>query len=244
MSLLYPVVPQDIRNYLSLADAGAGPPTGKTRYEDAVLYGHIAAANSYLEHATHRYLADHGKVTWATTTLLRAQMPIPGFRSFDSVIWGPVGGTVAFNVSLPGDGTSGPLYALQDELATGVYIALQQRPWRVDNETWYLAMFDWFGHSADSPFYPGNIGGGYAWTSMPNDLVVIGEGGWLYGSAPDAYRHALLVLSSFYTKRGSSVLSDVTITPGSGEMHFSRLPEEAREFIDQWKLGEQAVSVG
>lgn len=241
---LYPVGPQDIRDYLELADPGSGPPSGKSRYEDAMLYGHIAAANSYLEHMTHRYLADHGQVLWATTTLLRAQMAIPGFRSFDTVTWGPVGGTVVFNVSVPGDGTSGPLYAIQDELSTGVYIAIQQRPWRVDNETWYLAMFDWFGRAADSPFFPGNLGGGYAWTSMPNDLQILGKGGWLAGSAPDAYRHALLILASFYTKRGTSILADVAITAGGGIMKYSRMPDEAREFIDAWKLGEQVVSVG
>jgi hypothetical protein len=241
---LYPVTPQDVRNYLLLADAGAGPPSGKSRYEDAMLYGHIAAANSYLEHETHRYLADHGPVTWSYTTLLRAQVQIPGFRSFTNVSWGPVGGSIVLNVSLPGDGTSGPLYAIPDELATGVYIALQQRPWRVDNESWYLSVYDWWGRAYDSPFFPGNLGGGFAWTSMPNDLVIQGLGGWAAGSAPDAYRHALLVLSAFFTKRATSILADVAITPGGGVIHYSRMPDEARMFIDSWKLGEQAVSVG
>ena len=242
--ILYPVSPQDIRNYLELADPGAGPPTGKTKYEDAMLYGHIAAANSYLEHETHRYLADHGTVTWATTTLLRAQVAIPGFRSFTNVSWGPVGGTVNYNVSIPGDGTSGPLYAIADELATGVYVALQQRPWRVDNENWYLSVNDWWGKSMDSPFFPGNLGGGYAWTSVPNDLQITGPAGWLYGSGPDAYRHALLILACFFTKRATSILADVAITPSGGVIRYSRMPDEARVFIDSWKLGEQASSVG
>jgi hypothetical protein len=239
MSLLYPVTPADVRQYLEF---DATP--SKSKYADGILYGHIAAANSYLEHETHRYLADHGSIVWSATTLLRAQITIPGFRTFSSVSWGPVGETVILNVSIPGDGTSGPLYAIPDELSTGVYIALQQRPWRVDNENWYLSVFDWWGRAYDSPFFPGNLGGGYAWTSMPNDLLIQGEGGWAFGSSPDAYRHALLILASFFTKRSTSLLADVAITPGGGVVHYSRMPDEVRTFIDSWKLGEQATSVG
>ena len=242
--MIYPIAPQDIRDYLLLEDDGTGTPPNSSRYKDAMITHHIAAANSALETATHRYLADHGYTTWATTTLLRAQMPIPAFRSFVSVTWGPVAGPTYLNVSVPGDGTSGPLWAIADPLATGVYIALQQRPWRVDNEAWYLSVFDWWGKAYDSPFFPGNLGGGFAWTSIPNDLTIYGQAGWASGSEPEAYRHALLMLSAFYTKRATSVLADVAITPNGGVIKYSRMPDEVRGFIDDWKIGEQAVSVG
>ena len=241
---IYPVAPQDVRDYLLFEDAGTGTPPNSSRYSDPMLYGHIAAANSYLEQETHRFLADHGTILRPTTTLLRAQVPIPGVRTFGNVTWGPVAGPTYLHVSVPGDGTSGPLWAIPDPLSTGVYIAIQQRPWRVDNENWFLSVNDWWGKSMDSPFFPGNLGGGYAWTSIPNDLQIEGEAGWLAGSAPDAYRHALLMLSAFFTKRSTSILADVAITPAGGVIKYSRMPDEVRMFIDAWKLGEQAVSVG
>ena len=42
----------------------------------------------------------------------------------------------------------------------------------------WLADRGWWDKALDSPFYPGNWGGGYAWTSMPDDLVITGDAGF------------------------------------------------------------------
>jgi hypothetical protein len=235
----YIVNPQDVRDYLKLE------PTGDSRYSDAMLYTHILGATAFLEKECRRFLADRTftyptDIPWVGTTMLAAEVPIPGFRSFSKVTWGGSDLTVA----LPGT-LSGGCWAIPDNLSSGVYTALQFRAWRTsDNPEWWRAHSDWWDRGYDSPFFPGNLGGGFAWTSIPNDLTIYGQAGWASGSEPEAYRHALLMLSAFYTKRATSVLADVAITPNGGVIKYSRMPDEVRGFIDDWKIGEQAVSVG
>ncbi len=236
------VTSQQVRDYLQLNSPGSS-----SRYSDQTIGSNIRAAQSYLERECHRYFYDHPGVTWATTTLLMAQVDIPGFRTFTSVTWG---GTT-LSVAIPGDGNTSPSAWGLLEPSEGVgdaarlVTALQFRPWRVDSDRpWYYADRYWWDKALDSPFFPGNWGGGYAWTSMPNDLVIVGDGGYAAETEPEAVKHVVKVLSAWYTERPASVMSNMAVTPSGGNLEYSALPPEVLEFVADWKQGRQAVSVG
>lgn len=235
-----------VRDYLQLNSPGS-----TSQYSDDTIGSNIRAAISALERETHRFLADRTAWTWATTTMLAAQVAIPAFRSFTTTTFG---GTV-LTVGIPGDGNTSPsCWAIADEINNGTFVALQFRPWRADsNMPWWLALGgsnSWFDQAADNPFDPRNRGGGYAWTSMPNDLVIVGNAGWdstlpidSFGGYPSAFLHALKVLAAFYTMRPASILADVSITPAGGVVNYTKLPPEVGDFIAAYKIGSQARSM-
>lgn len=238
----YIVTAEQVRDYIELNSPGTS-----SRYSDQTIGSNILAAQEYLERETRRYLADHPGVTWAATTLNQAQVPIPGFRSFDSITWGQVALTLstpdAPNPNASVWGLWEPSEGLTD--SERVVVALQFRPWRVDNDRpWYFADSRWWDKGLDNPFYPGNWGGGYAWTSMPNDLIVVGDGGYAAGEEPFAVRHAVKVLASWYTMRPASIFGNVAMTPGQGGIQYGDLPPEVYEFIAIWKHGQQVASLG
>lgn len=230
---------QDVRDYLSL-----GTPTD-TRYSDTVVEACIMAAIGFLEKETRRFLADRDfsdttKIPWVHTTMIAAEVPIPGFRDFTKVLWGGA----QLIVALPGT-TSGGCWAIPDLLMTGVYTALQFRAWRTsDFPQWYLAHSDWFDQMYDSPYFPGNFGGGFAWTSMPNDLAIWGHAGYASGLEPGVVIHAVKVLAAYYVMRPASVLATVAMTPGGSTTKYADLPGEVGAFISAYQIGQQAVSVG
>ncbi len=235
----YIVTAQAVRDYLELNSPGSS-----SVYSDGTISSNIRSAQSYLERECHRFFYDHPAVTWAKTTMLQAQVTIPGFRTITSCTWG--GSTLS--VAFPGDGNPGPsAWAILEEsvgLEAPLAVALQFRPWRADSDRpWWLADAGWFDKSLDNPFYPGNLGGGYAWVSMPNDLVIVGDGGYAAGTEPDTLIHTVKVLASWYTMRPASVLADVSITPGAGLLAYSALPPEVVEFVADWKIGTQVQSM-
>lgn len=232
------VTESQVRDYLELNSPGSS-----SKYSDQTIASNLRAAQSFLESATHRFLFDHPAVTWARTSMLQAQVALPGFRAFTTVTWG---GSV-MTVGYPGNDTNASCWVLAEEgpgVEFPLYVGMQFRPWRVDNDRpWWLADSQWFDKALDSPFYPGNWGGGYAWTSMPNDLVIVGDGGYAAGTEPEALKHAIKVLASFYTMRPASILADVAITPQGGVLTYSQLPTEAVAFIRDWKIGRQVQSM-
>ena len=242
MSLITPlsvptiVFASEVRDWLDLNSPGT-----QSSYSDATIGSNIIAAVAYLEHKTGRFLADRGVVSWVIpgATMLRAQVAIPGFRTFTSVSWGGASLTVGYSA-----GTSASCWAVPDQL-NSIYVALQFRAWRADSDRpWYLADSNWWDKALDSPFYPGNWGGGYAWTSMPDDLVIVGDAGYPDTDYPDIFLHVVKVLAGFYTLRPRSILADVAITPAGGILNYSRLPSEVVEFLADWKLGgDQVVSM-
>ena len=237
----YIVTPAQVREYLELNSPGSS-----SRYSDATIGSNIMSAQEYLEHVTHRWYAQRDSVTWATTTMLQAQVALPGFRTITSCTWG--GSTLS--VAVPGDGNSSPsAWGLLEphQVPNPLVVALQFRPWRADNDggvPWWYADAGWWDKGLDSPFYPGNRGGGYAWTSMPNDLVIVGDGGYLAGTEPYLVRHVVKVLASWYTMRPASILADQMLTPAGAVVDYSTLPPEVRDFIADWSQGTQVVSVG
>lgn len=237
------VTAAQVRDYLTLNSPGS-----TSRYSDDTIGSNIRAAQSALEAATGRFVYDHPGVTWATTTMLQGQVAIPGFRALTSVTWG----RAVMNVGLPGNDDNAGVWAIAEggpgiPDGGGLYVALQFRAWRSEagGRPWWFADSGWFDKALDSPFYPGNYGGGFAWTSMPNDLVIVGDGGYTPGSEPEAVKHAVKVLAAWYTMRPASIMADVAVTSGGQTLPYQEMPPEVRQFIAGWKLGEQqAVSVG
>ena len=226
---------QAVRDYLDL-----NSPPSQSSYSDATIGSNIRSALDFLEHRTGRFLHDLPATTWVIpgATMLRAQVAIPGFRNFTSVTWGGAALTVGFQA-----GGSASCWAVPDLLNSGIYVALQFRAWRADSDRpWWLSDGRWWDKALDSPFYPGNWGGGYAWTSMPDDLVIVGDGGYETGGEPDNLLHVVKVLAGFYTMRPRSILADVAITPAGGILNYSRLPSEVVDFIADWKLGGDQVA--
>ncbi len=227
----------EVRDYLELNSPGS-----TSRYSDASIGSNILSAQDYLERRTGRFFVDRPATKWTIpgATMLQAQVPIPGFRSFTAVTWGGSALTVGFAA---GDNAS--VWAIADQLNSGIFVGLQFRAWRADSDRpWYLADQRWWDKLLDSPYYPGNWGGGYAWTSMPDDLIVSGDGGYAAGTEPYFLRHAVKVLAAFYTQRGPTILADTIITPVGGVMQTARLPGEVLDFLADWKVGgQQAVSM-
>lgn len=234
------VTAAQVRAYLELNSPGSS-----SRYSDAVIEDAISGAQSDLETVCRRFFYDHPGITWATTTMLQAQVALPGFRSFDSVTWG--GATIS--VAVPGDGNQSPSAWGLPEQTPGtndnpLVIAMQFRAWRVDNDMpWYFADRLWWDKNLDNPFYPGNYGGGYAWTSLPNDLVIVGDGGYAAGTEPRAVFEAVKVLAAWKVLRPSGLMGGVGITPGGGAVDYSTIPAEVRDFIADWAIGQQAASM-
>ncbi len=238
----YIVTPESVREYILLNSPGSS-----SRYSESTLHSNIGSAQSYLERECHRYFYDHPGVIWATTTMLQAQVPIPGFRAFDSIVWSATQQTIATPYVLTENpscwGLLEPTEGLED--GTALVMAIQFRPWRGDNDRpWYYADSMWWDKGLDNPFYPGNYGGGYAFTSMPNDLRIVGDGGYEAGHEPEAVKHAVKVLAAWYTMRSASLMANTALTPGGGTIEYGDLPPEIYEFVADWKLGKQAVSVG
>ena len=218
----------EVRAYLQLEPDN---PTGNSTLSDAQIESNILAAQETLEHATRRWFVNRPDTTYTTTSMLRAIVPIPGFRTIDTVTWS--GSSLVINQAV---------WPLPDVMNTGVYTALQFRALRADSAHWYYANPQWWDQALDNPFYPGNFGGGYAYTSMPNDLIVTGDGG--YATYPMAWLLAVKQLASFFTKQPAAILAETIITAQGGVINYAKLPSTVRDFVTAWQTGQVAVSVG
>ena len=220
------VTAADVRSYLELNSV-----TSTSKYTDGAIGSNIRAASEYLERATGRWFADKGSVTFTTTSQGSVSVPVPGFRTVSAV--------TQQGTTLTLDST---YYLVSDPLGTGIYTAIQFRGFGSRSYSMgYLANPEWFDRNLDNDWARG-----YGWRySLPNDVVITGEGGYAVADLPEAVRHATKVLASFYTKRPDSVLASVATTVEGTTLDYSALPPEVASFIDLWKLsGPQVVSVG
>jgi hypothetical protein len=220
----------EVRDYLQLE---ADNPTGNSSLSDGQIESNILAAQETLERATRRWFVNRPAVTYTATTMLRAIVPIPGFNAFTTVT--AYGSVLVVNQAV---------WPLPDVQNTGVYTALQFRPFRGDMHEWWLANPNWWDAALDNPFYPGNYGGGYAWTSMPNDLVVVGDGGYPAGQYPFAWLLAVKQLAAFFTKQPASLLAETILTPQGGIINYAGIPKTVVDFIASWQAGQTVVSAG
>lgn len=209
-------------------------PGSTSQYSSATVGSNIRSAAAALEKATQRWFLDRPAVTWTTTTNGRAQVYIPGFRSFTSV-------TIQTAPLVTGNS----YWALPDAQNSGIYTGMQLRAFTSqsrDPARPWLANPNWFDVNADSPWYPANYGGAYAQSSLPNDLVIVGDGGYLDADLPEPYLEAVKIFAAFKTMRPASLLADVAITPQGGVINYSQMPAEVQAFIANWRIGETAVS--
>lgn len=220
----------DVRAYLALE---SGNPTNNSSLSTPQIESNILAAQEVLERATSRWFVNRPAATYTATTMLRAIVPIPGFRAFTSIT--AYGSVLTVNQAV---------WPLPDVQNTGVYTALQFRPFRGDIHEWYLANPQWWDAALDNPFYPGNYGGGYAWTSMPNDMVVVGDAGYAPGTYPLSWLLAVKQLAAFYTKQPAAILAETIVTPQGGVVNYADIPSTVAAFIASWRAGQQVVSVG
>ena len=220
----------EVRDYLQLEPNN---PTGNSSMSDGQIESNILAAQETLERATRRWFVNRTGATYTTTSMLRAIVPIPGFRNFTTVTW--AGSSLVVNQAV---------WPLPDVQNTGIFTALQFRPFRGDMAGWYRANPQWWDQGLDNSFYPGNYGGGYAYTSMPNDLIVVGDGGYAPGAEPFAWRLAVKQLASFFTKQPASILANTVITAQGGIINYADIPSTVAAFITSWQAGQMAVSVG
>lgn len=220
-----------VREYIQINNPGT-----TSQYSSATVGSNIRAASWFLEKATQRWFNDRPSVTWTGTSNGRPSMFIPGFRTVTSV--------TMQSAALVANGS---YWLLPDAQNSGIYTGLQLRAFvgagRDPGRPW-LANPNWFDANLDSPYNPMNYGGGYGWSSLPNDIVVIGDGGYTAANLPEPLLHATKVLAAFYTLRPNSLLADVAITPAGGVVNYSSLPAEVTQFIRDWAIGEQAVALG
>lgn len=209
-------------------------PGSTSQYSQGTVGSNIRSAAASLEKATNRWFMDRPGVTLTLTSNGRAQLYIPGFRTITSV-----------NMQTAPLLANGSYWALPDAQNSGIYTGLQLRAFtsqsRDPSRPW-LANPNWFDQNMDSPWYPGNWGGGGGLASMPNDLVIVGDGGYADANLPEAFLDAVKIWAAFKTMRPASLLADVAITPQGGIVNYSTLPPEVSGFIAEWKIGEQAVS--
>ena len=229
MSTTQPIAVQTVLDYMALNSPGS-----TSQYSSGTIGSNIRSAAAQLEKATQRWFMDRPAVTWTGTSNGRAQVYIPGFRSFTSV-------TIQTAALISGSS----YWALPDAQNSGIYTAIQLRAFtsqsRDPAKPW-LANPNWFDIGADSPWYPPNYGGAYAQSSLPNDLVVVGNGGYTDATLPEPYLEAVKIWAAFKTMRPASLLADVAITPQGGVVTYSQLPAEVSSFISEWKIGETAVA--
>lgn len=214
------------------------------QYSDTILGNYILDAIASLELATLRYLVNRPGHTWAFTSNGRPQFAIPNLRTATTVKW--MGATQSAG-SIGGGG--GGYLLLPDALQSGVYTAIQFRPFNVDPRgKWWLALggptTNWFDTTADNPFDPRNYNLGYTFVSVAQDTVITGDWGWEPLFEPGTVVHAVEVLAGWYGMRPAAILADSVITPAGGIVSYSQMPPEVQQFVKSFSSGTQVVSIG
>lgn len=216
---------QAVRDYIDITSSSGN---AAAAFSDQSIGSNIKAATEFLERATKRYFYDRPGVTLTFTSEGRAEVPIPGLRTATTVTMASAARTA-----------NSSYWLLPDYQQSGVSLAIALRAFtnRTDGPA-YLGYPEWFDRNYDSPKWSFSRG------SLPNDLVILGDWGYTDALMPDAARHACKVLAAYYTLRPNSLLSGATQTPGGSFYDLSSLPVEVADFIQNWRAGEQAVTVG
>lgn len=221
MSTVLGVTEASLREYMRLETS-----TSNSSYSDSTLGSNLRASADFLERATHRYFADKGTVTLKYTTNGDATVALPGLRTVATVTLASAALTLDTSYWL-----------IPDAMQTGLFMAVQVRPFAVrPGGPAYLSYPDWFDTNKDHPRW--------GLSSMPNDLVLVGEGGYTDATLPEGVKQACKVLAGYYTKRPDSLLAGATQTPDGSIFDLSHLPIEVQDFVRLWGSHEQAATVG
>lgn len=200
-----------------------------------VISSNLRAAQTFIERATNRFFADRPATTLTFSTNGAAYIDIPGVRTVTSATW-PVGVPLDFSVTGTG-------YLIADTQQTGLYIGVQVRPFVRNNAgPWWRSSPEWFDRNLDSPYYPGNYGGGNGlYSSIPNDLQITGDWGYDDASLPEPFRDAVKLEAAWKTLRPAALLSGAYSTPDGNAYDLTNHPKEVQDFINQWRLGQPMV---
>lgn len=192
------------------------------RWNEPQLSSNIRAASAFLQKRTGRQFELQTAETKKFTTNGEAFVALPGLRTATSV-------SLASS-ALTADDT---YHLIPDAQQTGVFIGIQFRPFgrRADYRSWP----DWFDTNKDRRY-------GYGFTSDPNDLVIVGD--WGYVDLPDELVHATNVMAAWIARRPDALLGGVSVTANGTEIDLSQVPIEVRMFIEEWKIGRAVASVG
>jgi hypothetical protein len=214
-------------------------PGSTSRYSDDTINSNIRAGIPLLESMTGRVWIDQPGVTKTFTTQGRAQMYIPGVRTVTQVLW--QGAPIAFGVP---PGNAGACWLLPDVRQSGIYTAIQLRVFQARGGSNWLSNPNWFDQGADSPYAPWNRGGGDSFNSLPNDLSITADWGYADGDPElGPFYLALKFYAAFLTLRPPSILADVILSPTGHVTKTADLPPEVQRFVDEFRIGEQAVSI-
>ena len=129
-------------------------------------------------------------------------------------------------------------WAIRSSQSSDIIIGLQLRAFNRGTGWDYRSNPEWFDRNLDSPLYPGNWGGG---SSLPNDIVVTGLGGWT--TPPAAWKFASIALAAYYFNHADALYASARQTPEGNVYDLGSLPVEVRELVRDWSLGEMAVIV-
>jgi hypothetical protein len=201
--------------------------TGSTgRKSDVNLGLLLDAASDYLEAKTGRTITSTGSNTSRTySTQGRPFIIISDWRTITSV-------TLAGSPLVADES----YWAIPSRQASDITVAIQLRSFGSSPED-VRSGADWFDTNKDHWLYPGAMGG----SSLPNDLVVTGLGGWT--SVPASWKLASLSLAGYYYNHADALFSGARQSPEGNIYDLSSLPSEVRELISSWNLGDSVVVI-
>jgi hypothetical protein len=181
-------------------------PAATSRYSDQTIGSNIRTASWFLERATGRLFGARSASTLKFSTNGEPYMTIPGLRTATSVTWS--------GSTLTADST---YWLIPDSQQTGVYTGVQLRGFqRREGGPSYLSAPDWFDRGLDMPGAPGHV-----LDSIPNDLVIVGDWGYLDADMPPPVQAATVTLAAFLTKYPDAVLIGASQTAQGNSIDLS-----------------------
>lgn len=208
----------DVRNLMNFEDQGT------SAYPDDLIQSNIYAASEFVEKAANRAFEAHDNVTLTFTTYGNTVVDLPGVRSVSSV---------TRDSSVLEANTT--YWLLPDDQQSGVFTAMTFGPYAYNYRP-----PDWFDRGTDLPdFQRGLLPGG----SLPNNLSIVANVGYLDADLPEIVRVVTKTLAGALTMYGPAVLTGALVTPDNSNL-ASTAWDLFQAFLREWKIGNiQAVSV-
>lgn len=196
---------------------------GTSKYGNGTIQSNIYAASEFIEKSCNRYFGNRSGITLTLTTNGEAAISLPGVRAITSVL--KDGSALTANETY---------YLIPDDQQSGVYTGLQFRAYGP-----YGLPSTWFDRGYDLPDFQRRVGLG----SLPNDLTVVADVGYLDADLPQMLRLVTKALAGALTLYGPSVLTGTLVTPEGNTLATSAW-DLFEAFKKDWKLGDlMAVSL-
>lgn len=212
-----------VREYIDLNTVSSS-----SKYTDSTIGSNIRAAGAWMERRTGRIFGNQSATIKKFTTNGKPSILLPGLRTATTVLLD--------TVALTADET---YWLLPDAQQTGLYTGIQFRAWNTGGTPWYLAVADWWDRGLDMP------GGQSAGGSLPNDLVITGDWGYVDDATmPEEVRHTAKVLAAYFTKRPDAILGGALATPDGGAVDLSQFPIEVQAFVAEYRIEQGVEAVG